>query len=82
MRDLCDRTASFDDLDFAFSYRDVRVTLDVKEKRQRYSKGVQHLWPALAEPDMFIVDETVFRRVVRVEPYPIHGTRLLWELGD
>lgn len=59
-----DHTASFVDLDFSFRYRGMPVTLDVKEKRQRYSRGVQELWPGVREADLFIVDETVFRRVV------------------
>ena len=58
-----DRTAGFD-LDFSFDYRGMPVTLDVKEKRQPYSRGVQELWPGLRERDLFIVDETVYRRVV------------------
>lgn len=64
LRDLEDHTASFVDLDFSFRYRGMPVTLDVKEKRQPYSRGVQELWPGLHEADLFIVDETVFRRVV------------------
>ena len=59
-----DHTSSYVELDFSFRYRGLTVTLDVKEKRKRYSAGIQDLWPSLAEPDMFIVDETVFRRIV------------------
>ena len=59
-----DHTASYVELDFSFRYRGMAVTLDVKEKRQRYSRGVQELWPGRREPDLFIVDETVYRRVV------------------
>lgn len=64
LTDVVDRTASFDQLDFSFCYRGVSVTLDVKEKLQRYSRGISDLWPSVAEADQFIVDETVFRRVV------------------
>ena len=64
VRQLSDRTSSFEELDFSFRYRALSVTLDVKEKRQRYSRGVQALWAEVAERDLFIVDETVFRRVV------------------
>jgi hypothetical protein len=64
IRDLEDRTASFDELDFAFVYRGRRITIDVKEKRQRYSAGVRDLWRDVREEDLFVVDETVFRRVV------------------
>lgn len=62
--DLVDHTASLDALDFSFAYKGMPVTLDVKEKRQRYSDGIRALWPALHEARLFIVDETVFRRVV------------------
>jgi hypothetical protein len=63
-REVEDHTASYVELDFSFRYRGMSVTLDVKEKRQRYSRGVQELWPDLPEADLFVVDETVFRRVV------------------
>lgn len=62
--DLVDRTVSYEDLDFSFIYRSMTVTVDVKEKRQRYSAGIRRLWPEVAEEDLFVVDETVFRRVV------------------
>ncbi len=62
--DVVDNTASFENLDFAFVFHGVAVTVDVKEKRQRYSRGIQDLWPQLPEANMFIVDETVFRRIV------------------
>jgi hypothetical protein len=64
VRQLSDHTSSYEELDFSFSYRAFTVTVDVKEKRQRYSRGIQELWPEVCEPDLFIVDETVFRRVV------------------
>jgi len=64
LTEVVDRTSSFDELDFSFRYRALTVTLDVKEKRQRYSQGIRDLWPSLTERDMFIVDETVFRRIV------------------
>ena len=64
IQELEDHTASFDRLDFAFRYRGMLVTLDVKEKRQPYSREVQELWPRVPERELFIVDETVYRRVV------------------
>ncbi len=64
LRNLSDHTSSFEELDFSFTYRAMTVTLDVKEKRQRYSRGIRELWPQLGERELFIVDETVFRRVV------------------
>jgi hypothetical protein len=62
--DLSDQTAAFDRLDFEFSYRGLPVSLDVKEKRQHYSQAVRDLRPDVREADLFIVDETVFRRIV------------------
>ena len=64
IRELKDRTSSFDELDFSFTFHARTITLDVKEKRQRYSAGVARTWPSVAENDLFVVDETVFRRVV------------------
>jgi hypothetical protein len=64
IHDLEDRTAAFDQLDFSFTFRGRSITLDVKEKRQPYSTGIRELWREVPEPFLFIVDETVFRRVV------------------
>lgn len=64
LAEVDDRTTRFDELDFRFRYGGMFVTVDVKEKRQSYSKGIRDLWPELPEPEMFVVDETVFRRVV------------------
>lgn len=64
IRELQDRTASFSELDFSFAFQGRPITLDVKEKRQPYSAGVWRLWEEVAEANIFIVDETVFRRVV------------------
>ncbi|HXW79295.1 MAG TPA: hypothetical protein VEJ84_07330 [Acidimicrobiales bacterium] len=64
IRDLRDRTASISQLDFSFTFRGRSITLDVKEKRQRYSSGVGQLWVEVPERNLFVVDETVFRRVV------------------
>jgi hypothetical protein len=61
---LVDHTAEFDRLDFSFSWKGAQVWLDVKEKRQPYSAGITGLWPQCLPSDLFIVDETVFRRVV------------------
>jgi hypothetical protein len=64
IRDLQDNTGSFSELDFSFAFHGRLITLDVKEKRQPYSTGVRRLWEEVAENNLFIVDETVFRRVV------------------
>ena len=64
IRDLGDHTAGFDTLDFSFTYSGRRVYVDLKEKRSRYSSGIVSIWPEVAAEDLFIVDETVFRRIV------------------
>jgi hypothetical protein len=61
---LEDHTGSFSELDFSFVFHGRPITLDLKEKRQPYSTGIRRLWEEVAENDLFIVDETVFRRVV------------------
>jgi hypothetical protein len=61
---LRDHTSSFGELDFSFAFAGRSITVDVKEKRQRYSAGICRLWPELPEKELFIIDETVFRRVV------------------
>lgn len=62
--DLEDHTLDFDTLDFSFTYGGRRVYLDLKEKLRRYSGGIAGLWPEVPAPDLFIADETVFRRIV------------------
>jgi hypothetical protein len=62
--DLHDNTMSYDALDFRFRYGGGYVELDVKEKRQPYSHGIRALWPDKDERNLFIVDETVYRRIV------------------
>jgi hypothetical protein len=64
VQDLRDDTSAFDRLDFSFSYRGMPVSLDVKEKLQRYSPAIRDLWPEVQERDLFIIDETVYRRIV------------------
>jgi hypothetical protein len=61
---LEDHTADFDRLDFSFLWKGGRVWLDVKEKRQPYSSGIATLWPERRPADLFVIDETVFRRIV------------------
>ena len=62
--DFEDHSEAVDKLDFSFSFGGARVDIDLKEKRQRYSPGIARLWPELAPQDLFVVDETVYRRVV------------------
>ena len=64
IRDLEDHTADFDTLDFSFTHGGRRVYVDLKEKLRRYSSGIARLWPEVPPADLFIVDETVFRRIV------------------
>jgi hypothetical protein len=61
---LEDHTRDFERLDFSFQYEGGSVAVDLKEKRTPYSAGVAELWPIVHESDLFIVDETVFRRIV------------------
>lgn len=64
LSDVEDHTAAIDRLDFAFGYRGRHVELDLKEKRQSYSRGYRDLWPDKPEQDLFILDEVVYRRIV------------------
>src|SRR6059058_1794663 len=62
--DLEDHTVDFDRLDFSFLWKGGRVWLDVKEKCQRYSLGITDLWRECRAEDLFVIDETVFLRIV------------------
>ncbi|MFN2525521.1 MAG: hypothetical protein ABR505_04565 [Actinomycetota bacterium] len=59
-----DHTRSFDRLDYSFTYRGARVHLDLKEKIRATSRGLASLWPEVAPRDLFVIDETVYRRIV------------------
>jgi hypothetical protein len=59
-----DHSEGFDRLDFSFEYGGLKIQLDLKEKRQRYSPDYAVLWPEVAPDDLFIMDETVYRRIV------------------
>lgn len=61
---LIDRTNDFDRLDFSFNYEDGRVELDLKEKINPTSDGLAALWPEVPADDIFVLDETVYRRIV------------------
>lgn len=62
--DLENHTEEVDRLDFSFVHRERRVWVDLKEKRQPYSQGVQELWPTVPSSCLFILDETVYRRII------------------
>ncbi|HEX2056756.1 MAG TPA: hypothetical protein VHI71_00145 [Actinomycetota bacterium] len=62
--DLERHTDSFDKLDFSFTYGGRRIWVDLKEKKKPYSTGVQALWEDVPGSFLFIVDETVYRRIV------------------
>ena len=64
LEDLETHTDSFDKLDFSFTYGGRRIWVDLKEKRQAYSAGVQALWEEVPGSFLFILDETVYRRIV------------------
>ncbi|MDP9067437.1 MAG: hypothetical protein M3N53_03675 [Actinomycetota bacterium] len=87
---LIDRTNDFDRLDFSFNYADSRVELDLKEKIKPTSEGLAALWPDVPPSDIFVLDETVYRRIVWnggggylvVRDYPGHRWLIFgpWEL--
>lgn len=62
--DLEDHTASFDRLDFSFTYEGLPVFLDLKEKIRPTSSGLASLWPNVDPLNLFVLDETVYRRIV------------------
>ena len=64
LADLERHTDAFDKLDFSFTYGSRRIWVDLKEKRQPYSAGVQALWEEVPGSFLFILDETVYRRIV------------------
>lgn len=57
-------TESHDQLDFSFLHGGRRVWIDLKEKLQPYSYGVRELWIDVPASCLFILDETVYRRIV------------------
>lgn len=61
---LTDHTDAFDLLDFSFTFGQERVFVDIKEKRQPYSFGIEGLWPIVEPSNLFILDETVYRRII------------------
>ena len=64
IEDLIDRTKAFDRLDFGFRYQTMPVELDLKEKIRPTSAALASLWPDVAPANLFVVDETVYRRIV------------------
>lgn len=64
VQSLKDHTAAYDLLDFSFTFEQERVSVDIKEKRQPYSRGISSLWPVVRPSNLFILDETVYRRIV------------------
>ncbi|MDQ3957329.1 MAG: hypothetical protein M3273_03300 [Actinomycetota bacterium] len=61
---LTSHTDSFDKLDFSFTYGGRPIWVDLKEKRQVYSSGIQALWEEVPGSFLFILDETVYRRII------------------
>jgi len=64
LEDLEDHTEGHERLDFSFTFNGMRVWVDLKEKRQVYSHGVRELWPDVPSVSLFILDETVYRRII------------------
>lgn len=61
---FADHTSAFDRLDFSFVYLGLPVQVDLKEKIRPTSKGLAALWPEVPPQDLFVLDETVYRRIV------------------
>jgi hypothetical protein len=61
---LADHTSAFDRLDFSFVYSGLPVQVDLKEKIRPTSRGLAALWPEVPPPHLFVLDETVYRRIV------------------
>jgi hypothetical protein len=64
LEDLEDHTEGHDRLDFSFTFNGMRVWVDLKEKRQVYSLGIREVWPDVPSISLFILDETVYRRII------------------
>lgn len=64
LENLQDSTAARDRLDFSFDYLGETVQLDLKEKRTPTSAGLASLWPEVPPEHLFVLDETVYRRIV------------------
>jgi hypothetical protein len=64
LHDLTDHTEDVDRLDFSFEHNGMQVWVDLKEKRRPYSYGIRELWPDVPSMGLFILDETVYRRII------------------
>lgn len=61
---LADYTSEMDALDFHFRFERADVHLDLKEKWQRSGAQTADLWPETPRDELFVVDETAFRKLV------------------
>jgi hypothetical protein len=61
---FADHTTAFDRLDFSFVYSGLPVQVDLKEKIRPTSRGLAALWPEVPPEHLFVLDETVYRRIV------------------
>jgi hypothetical protein len=64
LENLADHTSAFDRLDFSFVYSGLPVQVDLKEKIRPTSQGLAALWPDVPPRHLFVLDETVYRRIV------------------
>jgi hypothetical protein len=64
LADFRDQTRAFDRLDFSFEFGGERVEVDLKEKIRPTSAGLAGLWADVPRDDLFVLDETVYRRIV------------------
>lgn len=59
-----DSTSAFNAMDFLVNVRGRPRWIDVKGKWSDYSHEIRALWPEVPPAELFVIDETAFRRVV------------------
>lgn len=62
--DFVDQTRAFHRLDYSFEYAGAGVEVDLKEKIRPTSFGLGAMWRQVPRHDLFVLDETVYRRIV------------------
>ena len=62
--DFEDHTEAYDRLDYSFTFDGARVQVDLKEKIRPTSMGLATLWLDVPPEHLFVLDETVYRRIV------------------
>lgn len=64
LENFTDHTDAFERLDFSFTFEGSDVQVDLKEKIRPTSMGLASFWPEIPSSDVFVLDETVYRRIV------------------